>query len=110
MKCSFFFSISVVNALAINHNVLMKKARTLENNGFFDEAIESWQELATIKTNLNFVIYAELKLGSTYLKLKQFQKSIDVLKTATKSHPENFDVYFSFDLVSSCRFGSVSVY
>ena len=92
----FFFSISAVNALAINPDALMKKARTLENNGFFDEAIESWQELATIKTNLNFVIYAELKLGSTYLKLKQFQKSIDILKTATISHPENFDVYFSF--------------
>jgi tetratricopeptide (TPR) repeat protein len=34
-------------------------------------------------------------LGITYLKLKEFKKSIDILKVATTSHPNNFDAHFS---------------
>ena len=83
------------DALAINPGELLKKARTLEGNGFLEEATQSWEKLTTVDTNLNFVIYAQLKLGITYLKLKQFEKSIDILKTTTVSHPDNFDAHFS---------------
>ena len=91
----FFFTTLGADALAINPEELLKKARTLEGNGFLEEATQSWEKLTTVDTNLNFVIYAQLKLGITYLKLKQFEKSIDILKTTTVSHPDNFDAHFS---------------
>ena len=91
----FFFTTLGADALAINPEELLKKARTLEGNGFLEEATQSWKKLTTVDTNLNFVIYAQLKLGITYLKLKQFEKSIDILKITTMSHPDNFDAHFS---------------
>ena len=91
----FFFTTLGADALAINPEELLKKARNLEGNGFLEEATQSWEKLTTVDTNLNFVIYAQLKLGTTYLKLKQFEKSIDILKIATMSHPDNFDAHFS---------------
>ena len=91
----FFFTTLGADALAINPGELLKKARTLEGNGFLEEATQSWEKLTTVDTNLNFVIYAQLKLGITYLKLKQFEKSIDILKITTMSHPDNFDAHFS---------------
>ena len=91
----FFFTTLGADALAINPGELLKKARTLEGNGFLEEATQSWEKLTTVDTNLNFVIYAQLKLGTTYLKLKQFEKSIDILKITTMSHPDNFDAHFS---------------
>ena len=91
----FFFTALGAHALAINPGELLKKARTLEGNGFLEEATQSWEKLTTVDTNLNFVIYAQLKLGTTYLKLKQFEKSIDILKITTMSHPDNFDAHFS---------------
>ena len=75
-----FFSNALVasDALAISPEELFEKAQTLEDNGFLEEATASWEKLRTVENNPNFVIYAQLKLGTTYLKLKQFQKSIDI--------------------------------
>jgi len=92
----FFFNTLVASdALAISPEELFKKAQTLEDNGFLEEATKSWEKLSAVENNLNFVIYAQLKLGTTYLKLEQFQKSIDILKITTMSHPDNFDAHFS---------------
>ena len=93
----FFFNTLVASdALAISPEELFKKAQTLEDNGFLEEATKSWEKLRAVENNPNFVIYAQLKLGTTYLKLKQFQKSIDILKVTTMSHPDSFDAHFSF--------------
>jgi len=93
----FFFNTLVASdALAMSPKELFKKAQNLEDNGFLEEATKSWEKLSAVKNNLNFVIYAQLKLGTTYLKLKQFQKSIEILKITTISHPDNFDAHFSF--------------
>ena len=91
----FFFNTLATNVLAISPGELLKKARTLEGNGFLEDAAKSWEELTTVDTSPSFIIYAQLKLGITYLKLKQFQKSIDILKITTMSHPDNFDAHFS---------------
>ena len=53
----FFFSISTESALATNLDALIRKARALESDGFLGEAVEYWQELASMDTNINFVIY-----------------------------------------------------
>ena len=90
-----FFNTLATNVLAISPGELLKKARTLEGNGFLEDAAKSWEELTTVDTSPSFIIYAQLKLGITYLKLKQFQKSIDILKITTMSHPDNFDAHFS---------------
>jgi tetratricopeptide (TPR) repeat protein len=91
----FFFHTLTTEVLAISSEELLKKAHTLEDNGFLEEATKSWKELTVVNTNPNFILYAQLKLGNTYLKLKEFNKSIDVLKLATTSHPNNFDAHFS---------------
>ena len=90
-----FFPTLGADALAINPEELLKKARTLEGNGILEDATQSWEKLTTVATNLNFVIYAQLKLGITYLKLKQFEKSIDIFKLTTMSPPDNFAAHFS---------------
>ena len=90
-----FFNTLATNVLAISPGELLKKARTLEGNGFLEDAAKSWEELTTVDASPNFIIYAQLKLGITCLKLKQFQKSIDILKITTMSHPDNFDAHFS---------------
>ena len=91
----FFNTLATTDALAISPEELFKKAQTLEDDGFLEEATKSWEKLSAVENNLNFVIYAQLKLGTTYLKLKQFQKSIEILKTTTMSHPDSFDANFS---------------
>ena len=92
----FLIHALATDVLAINPEELLKKAHTLEGNGFLEEATQLWEEITVIDTNPNFIIYAQLKLGNTYLKLKQFKKSIDILKMTTTSHPNNFDAHFSF--------------
>jgi len=93
----FFFNIlASTEVLAISPEELFKKAHTLESDGFLEEATKSWEELRKVDSRLDFSIYAQIKLGTTYLKLKQFQKSIDILKITTRSHPDNFDAHFSF--------------
>ena len=91
----FFNTLVVTGALAISPEELFKKAQTLEDNGFLEEATKSWEKLSAVENNLNFVIYAQLKLGTTYLKLEQFQKSIDILNITTMSHPDSFEAHFS---------------
>jgi tetratricopeptide (TPR) repeat protein len=93
----FFFNILVATeVLAISPKELFEKAQTLEGDGFLEEATKSWEKLRKVDNRLDFSIYVHLKLGTTYLKLKQFQKSIDILKITTRSHPDNFDAHFSF--------------
>jgi tetratricopeptide (TPR) repeat protein len=99
LRLCFLFFLNIFSAsdvLAISPEELFKKAQILENDGFLEEATKSWEKLRKVDTNLDFSIYAELKLGTSYLKLKQFQKSIDILTITTRSHPDNFDAQFSF--------------
>jgi len=92
----FFLNTLATDALAISPEELLIKAQTLEGNGFVEEATKSWEKLTVADTDRSFVIYGELKLGMAYLKLKQFKKSINILKKTTLSYPGNFDAHFSF--------------
>ena len=92
----FFSSTLVPPALAKSQEEWLKKAQALDANGFLDEAVEAWKKLTTADTDSKLAIYAHLKLGTIYLKLEQFQKSIDILKAITEAHPDNFDAHFNF--------------
>ncbi|MBT3514790.1 MAG: tetratricopeptide repeat protein [Nitrospina sp.] len=92
----FFLNTLAANAFATSPEELLKKAQTLESNGFVEEATKSWEKLILVDTNRNLVIYSQLKLGMAYLKLKQLKKSIKILEGATLSYPDNFDAHFSF--------------
>jgi len=92
----FLNTLATTEVLAISPEELFKKAHTLESDGFLEEATKSWEKLRKVDSRLDFSIYAQIKLGTTYLKLKQFQKSIDILKITTRAHPNNFDAHFSF--------------
>jgi tetratricopeptide (TPR) repeat protein len=91
-----FLSIFLSSALAKDFEESLKKAQTLDDNGFLDEALEIWKELSATTTNSNLDIYVSLKLGNTYLKLKRYQKSIDTLKVISEGHSDSFDANFHF--------------
>ena len=89
-----FLSTSAVPALAQNPEDWLEKAQALDKDGFLDEAAEIWKKLATTDANPNLAMYARLRLGAIYLKLEQFQKSIDTAKAIAQLHPDNFDAHF----------------
>ena len=91
-----FLNIFLASALAKDFEESLKKAQALDDNGFLDEALEIWKELSATTTNSNLDIYVSLKLGTTYLKLKQYQKSIDTLKVVSEDHADSFDANFHF--------------
>ena len=70
--------------LAKNLGNWLEKAQTLEKDGFWDEAAEAYEKLTKTNSNPKLIIYARLKLGTTYLKLGQFQRSIDTSKLTVK--------------------------
>ena len=90
----FLLSASIVPILAQSPENWLEKAQTLDRDGFWGESIETWSKLATTATNPKLVIYARLKLGNTYLKLGQFQQSIDTAQATVQLHPDNFDAHF----------------
>jgi len=91
-----FLNIFLASAVAKDFKKSLKQAQALDDNGFLDEALEIWEELSATTTNSNLDIYISLKLGTTYLKLKQFQKSVDTLKAISEVHPNSFDANFNF--------------
>ena len=91
-----FLNTFLAPALAKDFKESLKQAQALDDNGFLDEALEIWKELSATTTNSNLDIYVSLKLGTTYLKLKQFQKSIDTLKAISEAHSDSFDDNFHF--------------
>lgn len=90
----FSLSASEVPVLAQSQQNWLAKAHTLDKDGFWDEAAETWKKLVTTGTNPKLVIYARLRLGATYLKLGQFQQSIDTAQATVQFYPDNFDAYF----------------
>ena len=91
-----FLNTFLASALAKDFEESLKQAQALDDDGFLDEALEIWKELSSTTTNSDLDIYVSLKLGNTYLKLKQFQKSIDTLKAISEAHPDSFDANFHF--------------
>ncbi len=90
----FFISATATPVPAQSSQELLEKAQTLNRNGFLDEAAVVWEKLATTDTDPNRTVYARLMVGNTYLKLQQFQKSIDTMEAIAQSHPDNFDAHF----------------
>ena len=91
-----FLNTFSASALEKDFKESLKQAQALDDNGFLGEALEIWKELSATTTNSNLDIYVSLKLGTTYLKLKKFQKSIDTLKAISEGHPDSFDANFHF--------------
>ncbi len=81
-------------ALAESPDHWLKKAQTLDKQGFLDEAAQAWKKLATTNTNKKQAAYARLKLAGTYFKLDQFQQSIDTARSAIQADSESFDAHF----------------
>ena len=90
----FFLNTLSVSVLAQDPENWLEKAQALDKDGFWDEAIEAWKKIATTNTNSKLTIYARLKLVATYLKLGQFQQSIDTAQALVQLHPNNFDAHF----------------
>ena len=86
--------IVAASALAESTDHWLKKAQTLDKQGFLDEAAQAWKKLATTNTNKKQAAYARLKLAGTYFKLDQFQQSIDTARSAIQADSESFDAHF----------------
>ena len=68
----FFWNTSGAHVVAQSPESWLEKAHALDKNGFWDEAVETWEKLATTNTNSKLAVYARLKLGTTYQKLGKF--------------------------------------
>jgi len=90
----FFWNTSGVPVLAQSTENWLEKAQALDKDGFWNEATEAWEKIATTNTNSKLAIYARLRLGATYLKLGQFQQAIDTAQATVQVYPDNFDAHF----------------
>ncbi len=75
-------------------DALFEEAARLDKQGFMEEAIAAWEKILVSNPGKNLETATRLKLSSTYLKIAQPFKAVDVVKELAVSEPENFDVQF----------------
>ncbi|GJL77078.1 MAG: hypothetical protein NPINA01_00670 [Nitrospinaceae bacterium] len=86
------FSTSPVKAETADE--LYQKATQLDKEGFYGEAVQTWEQLLKSNPGKPFQTPSTLKLSSTYLKLAEPFKAVEILKQLTNSEPDHFDAQF----------------
>ena len=79
-----------------SYTSFLEKARNLDKDGFFEDAVKYWQKTLEANPPSNISLYAKLKLTNTYSQLGQLDKTIEISKALTESHPDHFDSWFHF--------------
>ena len=72
----------------------LEKARSLDKDHFFEDAISFWQKTLDANPPPNISLYSKLKLSITYTHLVQFDKAINISKELTESNPAHYDSWF----------------
>ncbi|MFT4578079.1 MAG: tetratricopeptide (TPR) repeat protein [Nitrospinales bacterium] len=94
------FSVSV--SLSFTHSseaepydLALKKALELDKDGFYEEAIEYWeQSLKGSPTNIR--LYSSLKISGTYTHLGNLFRAEEVSQALTESHPSYYESWFNY--------------
>ena len=84
-----FFPFSSVKAVSL------KETLELDQDGFYEEAIEHWEKLQ-LESPKNIQLVAGLKISGAYAKLGKLQQAEEVSKTLTLSHPKQYESWFSY--------------
>lgn len=75
-------------------DALFQKADALNNDGFLEEASETWEQALQAHPEKHIKTLTQLRLSSTYLKLAQNYKAVEVAKSLALSQPDLFDAQF----------------
>ncbi len=79
-----------------NYKSILEQAKSLDKEGFFEDAVEYWEKTLSANPPPNISLYTKLKLTNTYSRLGQLDKAVEVSNSLTKSHPNHFDSWFHF--------------
>ena len=90
-------SLFLLPSLALSeesYKSLLEKARNLDKDEFFEDAVKYWQKTLDANPPPDIVLYAKLKLTNTYSRLGNLDKSAEMSKALTESNPGNYDSWF----------------
>ncbi|PIQ96204.1 MAG: hypothetical protein COV67_10830, partial [Nitrospinae bacterium CG11_big_fil_rev_8_21_14_0_20_56_8] len=95
----FFFVALVIFVLpasgfAETGKELFQKALQLDQDGFYEEAAQTWKKLLDSASGKRLKSTARLKLSSTYLELMEFDNAIESARAGVTEDPADFDAYF----------------
>ncbi len=83
-----------------NYEALLHLAHLLNDNGFFDRAIEKYEKyLQTYKNESDIII----DLGVCYFELKKYDKSIEIIKSAIEIEPKHQIAHFNLGIVNLAK-------
>ncbi|MEC9423009.1 MAG: hypothetical protein VYC01_01545 [Nitrospinota bacterium] len=77
------------------YKVSLKKAIELDRDGFFEDAIDYWEK-SRVDSPSNIKLLAGLKISGTYSKLGNLNRAFEVSHALTKSHPLQYESWFSY--------------
>ena len=78
------------------YKIALEKARSLDKESFFEDAAGYWQKTLNGNPPPNITLYTKLKLTSTYARLGQLNKAVEISKSLTESNPNHYDSWFHF--------------
>lgn len=73
---------------------LYQKAAQLDKDGFLEEAAQTWEQVLQAQPEKNLKTLTQLRLLSTYIKLAETAKAVEVGKSLVLSQPDLFDAQF----------------
>jgi tetratricopeptide (TPR) repeat protein len=88
-----FLTGAVVHAQTAN--ALYQKAAQLEKDGFLEEAALAWSQVLETQPEKNLETLTRLRLSSTYVKMAQIIKAVEIGKSLVLSQPDLFDAQFN---------------
>jgi tetratricopeptide (TPR) repeat protein len=87
----------LVKSNPANHEALLNLAHMLNDNGFYQRAVEKYEQyLSTHADNADVIV----DLGVCYFELKNYSKSIEVIKSALKYQPNHQIAHFNLGIVN----------
>ncbi|MED5353715.1 MAG: hypothetical protein VX429_04775, partial [Nitrospinota bacterium] len=83
------------NTNAESYKAFLKKAIELDRDGFLEDAIDYWEK-SRIDSPSNIKLFSGLKISGIYGKLGNLNRAVEVSRTLTKSHPKQYESWFSY--------------
>lgn len=90
----YIFVLTVATTGAETATSLYQKAATLNKDGFLEEAAETWEQVLEAQPEKSLKTLTQLRLSSTYIKLAEIIKAVEVGKSLVLSQPDLFDAHF----------------
>jgi len=86
--------LTAATASAETATALYQKAAQLDKDGFLGEAALTWEQVLEKQPEKNLQTLTKLRLSSTYIKLAETFKAVEVVRSLVLSQPDLFDAQF----------------